>query len=308
MDTVHVVGNLGEPAFQNAWVNYDGAYPTGRYAHFRKYPDGRVRLTGCIKSGANGTVVFTLPVGYRPMMNHAFSVGDSGGTAICAVGTDGTVLMSQVVGSVTTFCYLDGIEFDTESVSAYTTGLVQIASPAFVTILPPAPVDGQEIYYQADATNGIVWHFRYNAASASPYKWEWLGGSRLWAAIAALAAIASAGGGWSDLTGSVGPSITVPLAGDYDISAGATGTWAVSANAYHALGATVGGVSSYLDQYTEVSGSIFGGNQGLNGDMRATAVAANTLIKLQYANPGAGNSSTPNFSNRWLRVSPVRVG
>ena len=182
------------------------------------------------------------------------------------------------------------------------------ATPPLVSVLPGSPVDGQECYFLADATNGVLWHLSYRAGSASPYKWEVVGGSRLFAAIAASAVIASAAGGWSDLTGSVGPSITVPLAGDYDISGGALSTWAGSANAYHGLGANVGGTVLTLDQYTETSGAVFGGNQGLNGDARATTVAASALIKLQYANSGGVNSATPNFANRWLEVTPVRVG
>lgn len=41
--------------------------------------------------------------------------------------------------------------------------------------LPAVPFDGQEVYYQA--APGIIWHLRYNAASVSAQKWEFLGGA-----------------------------------------------------------------------------------------------------------------------------------
>ena len=44
-----------------------------------------------------------------------------------------------------------------------------------VTVLPATPADGDEVYYVADATNGISWHLRYNSGSASTYKWEYVG-------------------------------------------------------------------------------------------------------------------------------------
>ncbi|MNT39454.1 hypothetical protein D3C72_1757010 [compost metagenome] len=56
--------NLG---LQNSWVGYDGGafFATPQYT---KGSDNIVRLKGIIKSGntANGTVVATLPAGYRP--------------------------------------------------------------------------------------------------------------------------------------------------------------------------------------------------------------------------------------------------
>lgn len=63
-DIMHLVGETGEPAFQNSWVNYGGSY---QVAGFRK--QGKiVSLTGLVKDGSmtNGDAIFTLPVGYRP--------------------------------------------------------------------------------------------------------------------------------------------------------------------------------------------------------------------------------------------------
>lgn len=53
------------PTLQNGWVNYGGSWKTAGYT---KSSDGMVTLTGLIKSGttSNGTVIATLPSGYRP--------------------------------------------------------------------------------------------------------------------------------------------------------------------------------------------------------------------------------------------------
>ena len=58
----HNVGDVGEPAFQNSWVNRGG---TTRPARFRLDGDV-VRLEGAVSTGTNGTTIFTLPAGYRP--------------------------------------------------------------------------------------------------------------------------------------------------------------------------------------------------------------------------------------------------
>jgi hypothetical protein len=96
-------------------------------------------------------------------------------------------------------------------------GLPKAAQPGvvpLVTGLPTIPSDGQEICYQADAANGVVWRLRYNAASASPYKWEVVGGSALAAFVATSQVTSTAYPTFVDLA-TVGPQIIVPLAGEY---------------------------------------------------------------------------------------------
>jgi hypothetical protein len=61
----HEVGAGGEPAFQNSWVNVGGSYQT---VAFRKV-GGIVHLKGSAKSGNSGNAVYTLPVGFRPVLD-----------------------------------------------------------------------------------------------------------------------------------------------------------------------------------------------------------------------------------------------
>ena len=64
LDKKHVVGATGEPAFQNSWVPYASGFDP---PFFYKDNEQRVWLQGLIKSGTVPGVVFTLPIGYRPL-------------------------------------------------------------------------------------------------------------------------------------------------------------------------------------------------------------------------------------------------
>lgn len=64
---------------QNGWTNPGGSYDSAGY---RKMPDGTVLLRGAMSPGtaSNGTTIFTLPSGYRPLKNQIFKVvADAGG-------------------------------------------------------------------------------------------------------------------------------------------------------------------------------------------------------------------------------------
>ena len=105
----HEVGADGEPAFENNWVNFNA--PTNETAGFLKDPFGFVHLKGLVKSGTVGTVIFTLPAGYRPSL--AKIVAASGSD----VATRDNTVTILVTGTVTANCAtntyfsLDGITF-----------------------------------------------------------------------------------------------------------------------------------------------------------------------------------------------------
>jgi hypothetical protein len=59
------VGSGGSaPAFANNWVNYGGVWNT---CAFRKDALGYVHLKGLVRNGTDEAIIFTLPVGYRPI-------------------------------------------------------------------------------------------------------------------------------------------------------------------------------------------------------------------------------------------------
>lgn len=87
---VFQVGAAGRPAFTNSWVNFGSG---GVTASFYKETTGRVVIEGLIKTGTVGTSVFTLPLGYRPALNHLVTVYSSGVPAtVLTINVDGTVV------------------------------------------------------------------------------------------------------------------------------------------------------------------------------------------------------------------------
>lgn len=163
------------------------------------------------------------------------------------------------------------------------------------TTLPTSPVNGQDYYYVADATNGVVWHLKYRSASASSYKWEFVGGPPLRAYVATAEGTAS-------LTyvalATAGPSVTVPLAGDYDVSIGSVSTNTGANTNLHGfdVGATgAADAESCRGNQQQTSGSFV---------VRKTALAASTALVSKYRTTGG----TGTWEKRWMEVLPVRVG
>jgi hypothetical protein len=116
MDIWHFVGNTGEPAFVNGWVNYGSGYGN---ASFRKFPDGKVKCAGLIRAGTIPSTIFTLPPGYRPNQNQIYGSASNDVFGEMRVNTDGTVATSISNNGWVT---LDDIEFDTGTVTNYAVG------------------------------------------------------------------------------------------------------------------------------------------------------------------------------------------
>jgi hypothetical protein len=170
---------------------------------------------------------------------------------------------------------------------------------------PCSPFDGQEIYYQVD-TNGTIWHLRYRTGSASTYKWEYLGGTSISDEITTTTGTISDTVNYVD--GSpIGPSVTIPLAGEYKVELGAM---------WNATGANQGGYVGFKNGAASItdgarvfypgilSGSTYPAHPGQRTIRRATVTAAGTVCKLQYKAWGGDLI----FTYRFLMMTPVRVG
>lgn len=171
-----------------------------------------------------------------------------------------------------------------------------------VTNLPTSPNDGDEIYYVADAVNGVVWNLRYNASSASTFKWEFIGGSPLSQEILTSQTIAGGGGGnYQNLT-TPGPDVTVPEAGDYDIE-------------YHVM--VGGGDDGVATKVSPKLGALSANDNDMvelsttrtisTGRTIRRTLSPGDLVRLQYA-LATGSASGASYSRRSLFVRPVRVG
>ena len=103
-----VVGGVG---FQNSWTTF-GAGTLA--AAFYKDANGIVHVRGSIKSGAVGTVAFTLPSGYRPSANLYAAVTSNNGSWITGtVLVDSSGNVTPQTGCNSALVSLDGITFDT---------------------------------------------------------------------------------------------------------------------------------------------------------------------------------------------------
>ncbi|HYH03262.1 MAG TPA: right-handed parallel beta-helix repeat-containing protein, partial [Bacillota bacterium] len=97
----------------NSWVDFGGEYNTSGYC---KDQSGRVYLKGFIKGGTTnaGTVLFNLPIGYRPKNRYSIAtLSNGGGTAtpcVIDISVNGNVQIgAYAVGN--TWLALDGICF-----------------------------------------------------------------------------------------------------------------------------------------------------------------------------------------------------
>jgi hypothetical protein len=130
-------------------------------------------LRGLLKAGLNNAAALTLPPGYRPPVTRTLIAHAAGGVAYLNVDPAGTVTPVNLTGTaVTTYIFLDSVEFDTETVTQMLAGVRGESGAIFtsipvVTSLPKLPEDGEEVDYlfqqtvvPADAT-WRTWRLRY---------------------------------------------------------------------------------------------------------------------------------------------------
>lgn len=111
--TSWVQGDTGWSALtlQNSWVAFGGAYETAKVRRLA----GVVFVEGIVKSGTiiAGTVIFNLPVGYRPAAQHMFTVTSNYAIGVLEVKANGDVIAGAIPSN--TFLSLDGIRFPAEA-------------------------------------------------------------------------------------------------------------------------------------------------------------------------------------------------
>lgn len=96
-------------SLQNGWINYGGSDPTAQFCKI----GSKVTIKGTIKNGntSGGTVLFTLPSGFRPAQRF-IHVGTVSGLEFIRmyIETSGVVTISSTVSN-NNWLSLDGIEF-----------------------------------------------------------------------------------------------------------------------------------------------------------------------------------------------------
>jgi hypothetical protein len=199
------------------------------------------------------------------------------GPGVAAGGTTGQVLAKKTAA-----------DYDTQWVSPAT-------APGYGTSLPVSPVDGQEYILVDSTTNPTYqWRFRYNAASASAYKWEFIGGTP---------ARVIAGGAWTTVgawTVPIYAALQVARAGEYL----ATPSLAVLGNAGSTSTIYVGvGVQNVQQLQTAVF--------GVNANWYATVGGVAALVTAQAGQSiqvsGYQTSATQANTTATISVLPKRV-
>lgn len=180
---------------------------------------------------------------------------------------------------------------------------------SYVSVLPTSPVNGQEIYFVADAINGVLWHLRYNTASASIYKWERIGGPSLVTESSPAGDESTASASYVALT--TPTTLAIPLAGDYDIETSCHGRSSVTGQMMvsYDVGATAAIDADAAGDASQTAGS---GSLILRRLKRKTIPAAVTLtVKYRTAATSTftvfGTVTIPG-ATRMIRATPVRVG
>ena len=178
---------------------------------------------------------------------------------------------------------------------------------AYVTSLPSSPVDGQEVYYAADATNGVIWHLRYRSGSSSSYKWEYVGGGQIgfWATDASPPSITS-----TSYAAIGSNSVTLPLAGDYELTWGA---WVVASSTNSTTLRSVLLKPGSSAPGTDGAQALHCSAQDTNAYPNVTKVAqftgfsASSTVKV-YGRHNTAGTLTTLFYWLYLAAVPIRVG
>lgn len=198
------------------------------------------------------------------------------------------------------------------------------APPPVVTALPQQPVEGQEVYFQtmAMATAGTPpWRLRYRgtnpdgSANGDSYKWEVVGATPLrdsWWNGNGLAGTQAATGNfaWDRLAIGDPTRVTLPLAGVYDATFGASGQEisgsGSSADIYIALwdNATNVGLTIQEEDWARAVGAFV--KWKIVGNSRLVLSTAGKVLDLRGAVSSAQFASFAWFS-AFLHVAPIKV-
>lgn len=174
-------------------------------------------------------------------------------------------------------------------------------SATYVTSLPGSPVDGQEVYYAADATSGVIWHLRYRSA-ASTHKWEFVGGSPIHANRPATTGASRNSATYGDLSDSALPSISLALAGDYLVTFGCTLFRSTTTSAVSFVTANVT-TPANDDQAAVLYAPSSDVNTAVSKTFVLSNVSAASTLKL-YFRASAGSVGA---DRRHITVNPIRV-
>jgi hypothetical protein len=169
-----------------------------------------------------------------------------------------------------------------------------------VTALPTEDLyEGLGIIYDT-GTSGVRWNFVYDTTDGSTYPWLFIGGSPLVSEVVTQESTTSA---TYDVLATAGPSVTVPLAGDYDVHHGASLQAPAGQTIHYSY--DIGGTgASDNDSAQNFIQSTAITDMSVAHAGRHTGLSASTALVSKYKTSGG----TAYAKKRFMRVTPVRVG
>jgi hypothetical protein len=286
------VGAAGEPGFNAPWNNFDAPSASQRAVRFTKDPLGRVMLTGFASAGASGTILFVLPVGYTPVRaSQGFAQIASGGGANVVVTSSGAVVPTSATGNVNTWVALDGIIFDTETVTTMSGGM---GSPPIVAALPGVGPNSD-----MDA-NFCAWQARRRALNGS---WDFIGGAayRLRGTTYTCAAVNT----WEVPSTAVMPRWTCPATGVYRFLFGAQVRQLVAGQVEGYMGLSVMPTATALDSLRTNFAQATAGTGIVHVSFETQLnVTAGQVIAASFNTQAA--AANVQYVSPWVRVEPTR--
>lgn len=191
-----------------------------------------------------------------------------------------------------------------KTVSGVPTWAAAGGTVSYGTSLPASPANGDEAILVDSTTNPTyAWRFRFNSTSG---KWDFIGGPPIFAEVTAEETTTSVT--YTALT-TAGPSITLPVAGDYLVQIGCA-TNSVSGFGHHSrmsydIGATAAVDADSCYGRNVNSGTGYENMFSVSRLRKKTGLSAVTLTA-KYRSSSA--SVTARFAERWMSVLPIRVG
>lgn len=172
---------------------------------------------------------------------------------------------------------------------------------SFGIALPGSPADGDE-FILVDSTSAPTWswHLRYVAAKASN-KWIFIGGVPLYAEVT-TSETHSTVGSYAALT-TPGPSITIPVAGDYFVTPGASLATTGAGGTIIYMSYDIGGTGAVdADAITATQGS------GSSAQPSSARVRRKSLTAVTLTAKYKTSATNVTAYNRWLQVTPIAIG
>jgi hypothetical protein len=155
---------------------------------------------------------------------------------------------------------------------------------------------------------GAVWHLRYREAGASGKKWESVGGARLNHSVkdgTISDAEATSSASYAALA-TAGPLITLPLAGDYEITIGCT-VYGATASAISSMSYDIGGTGAADADAVQVYQTTAANIVTVPSRVRVKTALSAVTLTAKYKSSASGSGGA-NFWNRTMSARPVRVG